>query len=210
MKFSPDSVMLIKEIGALVGNQEGTLKVLLAPPQGRDLSGVQSVDLAEGDEVGMAAGERILLVSELRELYESAEVGSEFKLGVRRSGKPIVVTFTKKDPEEMGSGGMMMIRREGPEQEGSSLFPALGFRLKEETGGLTVTEVLPEGALEVNAGDHILSLNGNKTQTLEEFESVLAAIEVGKAMKLLVKRGGKDLTLNAPRPEPKGTILKVK
>ena len=210
LKFKPDSVVLLKELGVLVGHEQGVLKVLLAPPSGGKVKGVQTVDLATGDEVGMAAGKRIRLAGELRELYEGADTGSEFKLGVRREGKPIVVTFTKKDPEELAAGGMMIIRPDDPEEEGSRLFPALGFRLAEEGGGLIVTEVLPGGPFELKTGDRIHSLNGEPAPTLQAFESVLASIEVGDEATLLVRRKDTELTFSAHRPEPRGMILKVK
>jgi len=211
LKFKPDSVVLLKELGVLVGHEQGVLKVLFAPPRGAKVKGVQRVDLAPGDEVGMAAGKRIRLAGELRELYEAAGSGSEFKLGVRREGKPIVATFIKKDPEELTAGaGMMITRSEDPDEEGSRLFPALGFRLAEEGGGLAVTEVFPGGAFELRTGDRINSLNGRPVPTLQAFDSVLSSIEVGEEAALLVRRKGTELTFSAPRPEPRGMILKVK
>jgi S1-C subfamily serine protease len=209
LKFSPDSVVMLKEVGALVGQDKGVLKILLAPPSSRKLTGVQTVDIATGDEVGMAAGKRIHIVGELRELYESAETGSEFKLGVRREGTPIVVTFTKKDPAELSAGGMMVIKAEAPE-EGSSLFPALGFRLKEVPEGLTVTESFPAGAFSLETGDLVRSLNGTPVITLKEFETTLQSIEVGEATTLVLSRKGKELTFSAPRPEPRGTVVRIK
>lgn len=210
MKFDPDSVMLVREIGALIGNQEGVLRVLLAPPPSSKVSGVQRVDLATGDEVGMAGGRRIHEIGELRKLYDSAAVGSEFKLGVRREGKPIVVTFTRKSPEDLASGGMMMITREGPSEEGSSVFPALGFRLTEGSGGLTVSEALGAGAFDLKTGDTIRSLNGKGVHTLQEFEDVLGTIEVGQNITIDVLRGGKEQSFSANRPEPRGTVVRIK
>ena len=208
LKFSPDSVLLIKEIGALVGHQEGVLKVLLAPPRKGNLTGVQPVDLAEGDEIGMAEGKRLRAISELKPLYDAAPVGSEFTLGVRRDGRPIVVKFRRQSPGEMGSGGLIMIRP--GDEEGTRLFPALGFRLKDEPYGLTVEEVLPGGPFPVQPGDGIRSLNGKKTGTVEEFETVLATIEVGQETALLISRGGTERTFRAPRPEAHGTVVKVR
>lgn len=208
LKFSPDSVLLIKEIGTLVGHQEGVLQVLLAPPRDRHLSGVQAVDLAEGDEIGMAEGKRLQTISELKPLYEEAPVGSEFTLGIRREGRPMVVRFQRQSPEEMGSGGVMMIR--AGDEEGTRLFPALGFRLKEGPDGLAVTEVLPGGPFPVHQGDTIRSLNGKKTGSVEEFESALASVGIGAETALLVSRDGTETTFRAPRPEPRGTVVKVR
>lgn len=210
LKFSPDSVILIKETATLIGHQHGVLKVILTPSGGRELTGVQAVDLAEGDELGMAAGKRITNVAELRKLYEEAPAGSEFKLGVRRQGRPIVVVFTRKDSSEMGSGGLMIVKAGDPKADGTSLFPALGFALKQDTKGLSVAEVLPDGPFALKTGDTISSLNGTPTTTLEEFESVLGSIKAGEQVVLLLNREGNQLTLQAPRPEPRGTVLKVK
>ena len=86
MRFSADNAFIVGEIGAVITEEKGIIKVLMIPPKEQRPKEMQEVDVAIGDEVGMAAGKRIKSLKELKDAYAQATIGEVFKLGVRREG----------------------------------------------------------------------------------------------------------------------------
>ncbi len=103
MRVSSDQAFIAREIGAVMTEGKGVIKVVMIPPKEQRPAELQDVDLVIGDEVGMAAGKRIKTIQELRDAYANAPVGEVFKLGVRRGEQARVVPFVKKDEKEFGA-----------------------------------------------------------------------------------------------------------
>jgi len=114
MELKGENAYIIREIGAVVSEEGGKIKVMMVPPQDRGGDDLQRVDLAEGDEIGMASGKTINSTKQLQEAYDKAKVGSEFTIGVRRDSKPHIVTIVKKDEKDMPKGMKMIIRKNKP------------------------------------------------------------------------------------------------
>ena len=89
MRFNANSVVFIRELGAIVALEQKALVVKMVAPKDRRAKEMADVDLQVNDEVGMANGTRVTTIKEFRSLYEKTPVGSEFKMGVRRAGRAV-------------------------------------------------------------------------------------------------------------------------
>jgi S1-C subfamily serine protease len=203
MRFNADSSVMLREIMSIVADEGGTLKIVMVPPPDRRPQGMPDVDLQRGDEVGMAAGRRVKTIKELRDAYNASKPGEEFKLGVRRDGRPIVVTFTRKDEKDMPGG--MVIRR-GPGDENSDVFPALGLMLEKKGSAVVVNETMPHASKEIQKGDVVSSLNGTPIKNVADFTKTLDATKVGDELSFILDRQGEKVTVKMPRPETRGNM----
>ncbi len=208
MRFNADSSVMLREIMTIVAYEGGSLRIMMVPPADRRPEGMPAVDLQRGDEVGMAGGKRIKTIKELRAAYDASKPGEEFKLGVRRDGKPVVVTFTRKDEKDMPSGGMVI--RRGPGDENSDVFPALGLMLEKKETGVVVAETMPHASKEIQKGDIVATLNGVSVRTVADFSKALDATNVGEKLTFLLDRKGEKVTVSFPRPEPRGNVRIVR
>jgi S1-C subfamily serine protease len=211
MKFSSDNAMIVREIGAIITEEKGTIKVMMIPPKEGRPQDIQEIDLVIGDEVGMAAGKRVKSLKELKDAYEKAPVGEQFKIGVRRQGEAHVVSFVKKDEKDMPKGGQMVIRQGGPGgNENSDFFPAFGIGILKKGSDITISEVLPNAPKDLKKGDVVKTLNGKEIKTIADFNKEFDATKIGGMLKLELVRDGKQVTVSAPRPEPAGRMIMKK
>lgn len=203
MRFDANTSVLLREIMTMVAEENGKLTIMMVPPADGRPEGMPEVDLQRGDEVGMAAGKRVANIKELRAAYEGAKPGQEFKLGVRRDGKAIVVAFTRKEDKDMPAGaGQMVIRREAGD-ENSDVFPALGLALEKKGTEVVVSETMPHASKEIKKGDVIASLNGSAIKNVADFAKALDATKVGDALNFELQRGSEHVKVSFPRPEPR-------
>ena len=208
MRFSSDNACILREIGAVITEEKGTIKVMMVPPKESRPKDMEDVDLKIGDEVGMAAGKRIKTLKELKDAYAGSAVGEQFKLGVRREGAAHVVSFTRKDEKDLPQGGRMMIRQGGPGgDENSDFFPAFGIGIGKKANDIVISEVLPNGPKDLKKGDIVKTLNGKEMKTIADFNKEFDATKIGATLKLELLREGKQIIVSAPRPEPKGPVI---
>ncbi len=205
-KISGENAVIIRELGAVITEENKKIAVKFIPPKDRRPKEVAAEDIEPGDEVGMANGKRIAKISELRKLYDEAPVGSEFKLGVWRAGQPRIVTFAKKDPKEAMQGGMMIIGGDG-KAGGARFFPALGIGLEQRGKEVVIGKTLPNVLAGLKEGDHIETLNEKNVLSVDDFEKGLGATKVGAELKFGLVREGKKISVSAPRPEPRGQMM---
>ena len=97
-----DQVFIIPGLGAIVSQENDTLKVLMVPPVGDRSKKFKSVDLEQGDIILMCNGKRTKTVKALRAAFEPVEIGSELKLGIRRGGRMLISSLYKAIEDEGG------------------------------------------------------------------------------------------------------------
>jgi hypothetical protein len=92
----------------------------------------------------------------------------------------------------------------GPEDGPKVLSPAAQWGMlvhkgtDDEADGVEVTSVLPGGAAAkagMKAGDRLLTLDGRWTDSLPDLYTAAGYVEAGKAVAVVVKRGGKEVEL---------------
>jgi S1-C subfamily serine protease len=210
MRFDANTSVLLREIMTMVAEDNGKLTIMMVPPSERRPEGMPEVDLQRGDEVGMAKGKRVSSIKELRAAYEGTKPGEEFKLGIRRDGKAIVVAFSRKDDKDMPSGGGQMVVRREAGDENSDVFPALGLMLEKKEAGVVVAETMPHASKEFKKGDVISTLNGTPIKNVADFAKALDATTVGDQLNLELLRGSDPVKVSFPRPEPRMMIQNEK
>jgi len=203
MRFNANSVVFIRELGAIVALEQKALVVkMVAPKEGRSKEAAD-VDLQVNDEVGMANGKRVTTIKEFRTLYEETPVGSEFKMGVRREGRAVIISFKKKEVKEMPGG--MRIMTAG----GEGVYPAVGIQLEQKGSSVAIARTFPNVPEGLKEGDVIVSLNGKKVATVKDFEKEFENTPVGGNLEFKLMRDGKDATFSMKRPEP-GARIRVR
>ena len=72
------------------------------------------------------------------------------------------------------------------------------------TDDLVVGEIapLPSAGIELQAGDRILAIDGNRTATLTEFFATTGDIDPAPTVPYRVERGGQELEIAGPFPQP--------
>lgn len=200
MRFNANSVVFIRELGAIVALEQKALVVKMVAPKDRRAKEMADVDLQVNDEVGMANGTRVTTIKEFRSLYEKTPVGSEFKMGVRRAGRAVIISFKKKDAKEM-SGGMRIVTA-GSE----GVYPAMGIQLEQKGSSVAVARTFPNVSEDFRQGDVIVSLNGRKVATIQDFEREFDSTPIGGTLEFRMTRDGKDVTFKTKRPEPRAQI----
>jgi len=196
IQVNADETVVMLEIGTLVILEEKALRVQLLP-----IPGGRSVDIQDGDEVGMANGKRMSSIDALRAEYEKVKEGEEFKMGIRRDGRSHIIAFVRKDGGNIGGGGRMVVRR-GPSGDNEDIFPALGFGIVTSDGKTTVNLMMPSAPKELAEGDEVVSINGKAVKTSADFSQELDATEIGGKLNMTFRRGDKEYTVAMDRPEP--------
>lgn len=200
--FSAENSIIIREIGAVVveKNNKLVVEVILGN------NAQQPSEVQKDDEVLMVNGKKTKTVKELREQYEHAKTGEEFKLGLKRGENLFMAKFTKKSNEELNkAGGTMKLRME--KKEGEEILPALGLGVETKNSAVVVSKVLPGAEKNFatfmpKVGDVVLSINGKTVSTAEEFVTAYDALKEGDSVTLIFSRGKQEgkAVFNKPRP----------
>ncbi len=234
IKADADEVFFLQELGALIMQDEETIRVDFVAPTDNRTKEYRSVDIESGDVIVMLNGKRVKSVKDLRASYEEAEVGEDIKFGMKRDKRMMIVTFPKADPESAPQQQMMMVTMDddgegtvsttsGSETRvikmeagsaGNVTLLELGLLLGEDEESLIVTDVLPHaskrlGGVEMAAGDIVKSIQGKPVTTLDKFADLYESIPVGDTVSLVFQHDGKDISVSFPRPDAqKGMKIK--
>jgi S1-C subfamily serine protease len=207
--ISSDNAVIIREIGAVITPKEEQLivEIILGNHEKTD------TDIKKGDIILMANGKRVKTVKELRQQYDNANVGEEFKLGVKRDEHLLLVKFERKSDEELNkTGGGMVMRME--QKEGEVILPALGVKLATKDNAVVIIETLPTLSHNFRsnppkAGDIILSINGHKVSSAEEFDDAYTELNEGDTVTILFSRNGKENKETFAKPKPMGRRMMI-
>lgn len=207
MRLEAATSLMIAEIGTVISFENERLVVRFIPPADRRPAGMEKVDVAQGDVVGMINGKRISGIAELRKAYDTASVGSEVKLGLRRDGRPHIITFAKKDRKDLPQG-MRIVRGDGEgHDDNEDILPALGIIIRNENGKVVIAETLPNVSADFKKGDVITSLNSKPVKAVRDFSAAFDATEIGAALQIELLRAGETVSVTTPRPKPAGNVM---
>lgn len=235
IKADKDDVFFLQELGALIMQDGGAIRIDFVAPADSRAKKYRSVDVESGDVIMMLDGKRVESVKVLRRNYEEAESGEVIKLGLKREQRMMIVEFPKADPEDVPQGKMMMVTMDGDgegtvtttsgpdtkviKMEAGSAANAtlleLGVLFGEKEGKVIVTSTLPHSedvlGMEVANGDILRSLQGETVSTLDEFAETYESIAVGDTVRLVFQRSGEEISAAFPRPEsPDGLTIERK
>ena len=151
-------------------------------------------------------------IKDLREQYESANVGDEFKLGLKRGDNLLIAKFIKKSEEELNKmgGGKMMMRME--KKDGEEVLPALGLVFGTKNNRVSVVNTLPTAEHNFKSfmpkqGDIIVSINDKNVKSAEEFAKAYDTYEEGDKVTITFLRDGKESKETLSKPKPMGRMI---
>ena len=214
LTFEEGKSFFIPGLGAIVEEQDGKLLVRIVPSSENRDKKFKDVDLAEGDQILMVEGKKVSTATELKKRFESAEVGSEVKLGIRR-GKDMMIRSIERVKQEDGGGGKVMTvtrsivdatadgntsgEKTGMtiEGDGSSdvlALPDAGLVLMSEKEGMIVAGEISDPSSTLTGdkpsnGDRVLTINGKGVANANEFSKIYEATSAGDNIMLTLLRG---------------------
>lgn len=226
IKTDADEVFFLQELGALIMQDEETIRIDFVAPADNRTKEYRSVDVESGDVIVMLNGKRVKSVKDLKASYEEAEVGEDIKFGMKRDKRMMIVTFPKADPEKMPQQQMMMVTMDADGEStisttsgsetrvikmeagsaGNLALLELGLLLGEDEESLIVTNILPHaskrlGGVDVAEGDVVKSIQGKSVTTLDKFADLYESIPVGDTVSLVFQHEGKEFSASFPRPD---------
>jgi len=207
--ISADDAVIIRELGAVIIPKANALVIDIILGNNEKAA----ADIQKDDLILMANGKKVKGVNELRELYDQAAVGQEFKLGVQRGENLFIASFTKKSEEELnkdGGHGGMVIHME--KNEGETVLPALGLVLATKGKYVTVSKTLPTVTKNFTSfiphdSDLVLSINGTPVSTAEEFDEAYMDLEEGESVTIEFSRDGKTSSATLKKPKPMNRMI---
>jgi S1-C subfamily serine protease len=226
-----DDVFFLQELGAVIMQDEETIRVDYVAPTDNRTKVYRSVDIESGDIIAMLNGKRVKSVKDLKASYEEAEIGEEIKFGIKRDKRMMIVAFPKADPENAPQQQIMMVKMgedgegtvtaaSGPETRvikmeagsaGNTALLELGLLLGEDEESLILTDILPHasrrlGGVDMAEGDIVKSLQGKSVTTLDMFADLYESIPVGDTVSLVFQREGMEISVSFPRPDAQKAI----
>ena len=105
--FSADNSFLLKELTAVVQEQDGKIYFEMIPPQVLAQDKFKDLDLQKGDEILYINRTKVNSLDDLRTAYEAIETGKEIKLGIKRGEERFFASLMKEDKPEGGKVMMM-------------------------------------------------------------------------------------------------------
>lgn len=209
MRFSPGDGFAIPGPGALVVKEGRDLKVQFVPPAGNRPEQYREVDLQAGDLILMANGKRVKTIRELENAHTATAIGAEFKLGIQRGEQMMIVSFRKADPKDLPQMKMKIVTSGG---EGTEILPAVGVILAEKGKKVVVDKILPMETSavkgrDVQQGDVITSLNGERVESTKDFVARYDALDVGASVVWTLDRKGTTVSITFAKPKPIGRIM---
>lgn len=114
MKAEPGKTFMLSELGAFVITEgEKTTVKFVAPSEVRPKK-YQEIDIQSGDEIVMVNGKKVKIAKDIEDSYKNLKVGETFKLGVKRNGNSMLISYEKADEKDFPK--RMMINKEiGPD-----------------------------------------------------------------------------------------------
>ena len=157
-------------------------------------SPAEKAGLKAGDIVLEFDGKHIGEFNELPRIVAATPVDKKARITVFRDGKrlelPIVVTKLKEGESATAAGDGKESEKLGlvVQELNRQLADRLGIK---DTKALVITEVKPGSLAEdagISAGSIVVEINGQRPDTMEKFNAVVAKLKKGDVVRLLLKR----------------------
>lgn len=116
--YSSDDVQLMLEVNGLIKAEGEKIIIELIAPADKRKAEYKEVDIQTGDELVFMNGKKIKSPEDFKKNYEAVESGKELKLGLKRKGLSVIVSFNKMKQEAGGPIRMQTFKMEGKEKDG--------------------------------------------------------------------------------------------
>ncbi len=198
----------VPELAAIIAEDSGRIVVDHIMKANMRPKGYEKTDLQEGDVLLMANGGKLASVSALRELYESAAVGSTIKVGVRRNAEMLIASFVKADPKNLPQ--LKMSVSHGDDDD-IFVLPQAGLILAGKGKSVVVQDVIstPSGGVkgEARKGDLVMKINGSPLRSLKDLRAIYSKLAEGDHVELLTSRSGKTGSLEFAKVKDEGRVM---
>ncbi len=212
----------LDEVGGLVAHVGDEFKVLFVMEPAQRLKAYQGVDLLAEDRLVMVNGKKLTSIEQLKCLLDSVAVGGNIQLGIRRDKDMKIVSYPKADPKSLPQVTRKFVTTEvGPEGAKTSeqtftsaagggetvaVLKGAGIIVRQAEGHLAVMYLMPpptpiEALAGIKEGDHVISIQGKKAESLDGLESIWNGLATGDSVKLVCSREGVEHTYEFPKPD---------
>ncbi len=222
-------IFFINELAIALTDIDNSIKVEHALPVDSRLEEYRAMEIKKDDEVLMLNKQRVKTVAEFTQIYEQLSVGEVVKLGLRRGEEMFIAEFKKMDPAKAPQRRMKIVKTDGPvsdietkeggvitrklvinEQEGK-IKPLLGAGLimNEKNGAVFIYKNLQvlDQTRDTKEGAQVISLNGEKITSLDQFHEKYETLQIGEEVKLTTSLDGKETVIKFDKPDEKKQIL---
>ena len=204
----PDAVMMINEFGGVIIGAGDTVKVEMVMPPNNRADAYKTLDIEGGDIIKMVNGKALNSVKTLKELYEATAAGDIIKFGVIREGKPLMVKFTKANPDDQPQG-MHMVVTESIDNSAPTSLIGIGIMLTVENDQIKISDIMKEIAPEFigyvpQKDDIITELNGNKLESPDDLDKLYEKIKPGETVNLTLLHDGNKQQTSFIKPADQG------
>lgn len=200
------------ELGAVIMQEEGKVKVLHAIESNRRPEGYADIDLKTDDIIAMANGKTIRATKDLKDLYDGLAIGAEMKLGIKRGEQMFIAAFPKADASKLPK---MKLRRVAGDDGGNmEVFPAVGVVLTEnKSKQIIIADKLADSSsavarANVKVNDQLLEMNGKRISSLKSYSVMYDEIAVGANVSWKLKRDDHTFSISFAKPTPRGNFLR--
>ena len=219
--FSAGDVVFINELGAVIMLRDKAIVVDMVNPPDQRSKEYQSVDLKKDDIVIMVNGKKAAALADIKAAYESASVGQEVKLGIRRGKEMMIAAFPKADKSKMAQqqvvafdteGGTEVVHGDGSKKvmkfgagDGNiTIVSELDLLLNEADSKVAIASVMnTENPLIKNAGiapgDVLTAIETTKVAKLKDFVDAYEKLKVGDEYSVSFLHDGKTVTVKAKK-----------
>lgn len=209
---APEGAALLPELGAvIVDRPDGAVEVDRVADPGDRAPNYVGLDIEAGDIVLAVNGDRVRAAADLAASYDSLATGQEVALGLRRGERRWIERFVKADPEDLPQSRRVEIRMEG---DPADMVPLLGlgvfFQRKAAGEPLEVVATVPgePGAELFQAGDELVSINGEATSDPATARELWEGIAPGASLRIAVRRDGSTVEIETVKPEFQGRLMR--
>jgi hypothetical protein len=200
------------ELGAVIMQEEGKVKVLHAIESNRRPEGYADIDLKTDDIIAMANGKKIQTTKDLKDLYDGLAIGAEVKLGIKRGEQMFIATFPKADANKLPK--IQLRRMVGDDGGNMEVFPAVGVVLTQNANKqIIIVDKLPDSSsavarANVKVNDQLLEMNGKRIPSLKSYSAMYDAIAVGATVSWKLKRSDHTFSISFAKPIPRGNFIR--
>jgi len=194
-KLTPD---LAKSFG--LEKNKGALVADVLPGSAAEAGGIH-----RGDVIVKFDGKDIDEMNELPRIVASTPVGKEVEVGILREGSPMTLKLKVGELKDEAAAPALEKTKAELGMSVQEVTPEMARQLNlSDSSGVVVNQVEPGSAADeagVQRGDIIREVNGRNIRTVEDYRSALTKVRKAEVIRLLVRRGERNLYLTIRGPK---------
>jgi len=168
-------------------------------------SAAETGGIRRGDVIVKFDGKDIDEMNELPRMVAATPVGKEVEVGLLREGKPMTLKLKVGELKDEAAAPALEKTKLELGMSVQEVTPEIARQLRlSDSGGVVVNQVEPGSVADeagVQRGDIIREVNGQNIRNVEDYRSALTKVKKGEVIRLLVRRGERNLYLTIRGPK---------